>query len=72
MPGSEDQKKAFLAAPHYAVVGASKDETKFGTKVRVRLCAIPRASLTRPAGAEVVHGTRQGGHARAPRKHSVK
>ena len=33
MPASEEQKKAFLAAPHYAVVGASKDEAKVGTKV---------------------------------------
>ncbi|GJE92777.1 CoA-binding protein [Phanerochaete sordida] len=33
MPGTEEQKHAFLAAPHFAVVGASKDETKVGTKV---------------------------------------
>lgn len=33
MPGTEEQKQTFLAAPHFAVVGASKDETKFGTKV---------------------------------------
>ncbi|KIP06102.1 hypothetical protein PHLGIDRAFT_19525 [Phlebiopsis gigantea 11061_1 CR5-6] len=26
-------KKTFLSAPKYAVVGASKDQTKFGTKV---------------------------------------
>ncbi|RPD53180.1 NAD(P)-binding protein [Lentinus tigrinus ALCF2SS1-6] len=28
-----DIQKKFLSAPHYAVVGASKDQTKFGTKV---------------------------------------
>lgn len=33
MPGSEDQKHAFLSSPHFAVVGASKDETKVGTRV---------------------------------------
>ncbi|KAI0798566.1 NAD-P-binding protein [Irpex lacteus] len=33
MSGSEEQKKAFLSQPRFAVVGASKDETKFGTKV---------------------------------------
>ncbi|KAI0745311.1 NAD-P-binding protein [Earliella scabrosa] len=26
-------QKTFLSAPHYAVVGASKDQSKFGTKV---------------------------------------
>ena len=26
-------EKAFLAAPHFAVVGASKDTSKFGTRV---------------------------------------
>ncbi|KAI0743979.1 NAD-P-binding protein [Daedaleopsis nitida] len=26
-------QKTFLSSPHYAVVGASKDQTKFGTKV---------------------------------------
>ena len=29
-----DVKKKFLSASKYAVVGASKDQTKFGTKVR--------------------------------------
>lgn len=28
-------QRAFLAAPRFAVVGASKDQAKFGTKVRV-------------------------------------
>lgn len=27
------KQKAFLSSPQYAVVGASKDQTKFGTKV---------------------------------------
>ena len=26
-------EKAFMAAPHFAVVGASKDTSKFGTRV---------------------------------------
>ncbi|KAI0705033.1 hypothetical protein C8T65DRAFT_653493 [Cerioporus squamosus] len=28
-----DVQKKFLSSPHYAVVGASKDRSKFGTKV---------------------------------------
>jgi hypothetical protein len=28
-------QKLFLSSPRYAVVGASKDQSKFGTKVRV-------------------------------------
>ncbi|KAI0694992.1 NAD-P-binding protein [Cerioporus squamosus] len=28
-----DIQKKFLSAPHYAVVGASKDQSKYGTKV---------------------------------------
>ena len=34
MPGTIEVKKKFLSSPKYAVVGASKDQTKFGTKVR--------------------------------------
>lgn len=33
MPGTEEQKKAFLSSSKFAVVGASKDEAKIGTKV---------------------------------------
>ncbi|GBE80456.1 hypothetical protein SCP_0301710 [Sparassis crispa] len=33
MSGSVETKKVFLSSPQYAVVGASKDQTKFGTKV---------------------------------------
>ncbi|KAH9932436.1 CoA binding domain-containing protein [Fomitopsis serialis] len=33
MPESDPIKKTFLSSPKYAVVGASKDEGKFGTKV---------------------------------------
>ncbi|KAJ3557393.1 hypothetical protein NM688_g1492 [Phlebia brevispora] len=33
MPGSVEVKKLFLSSPKYAVVGASKDQSKFGTKV---------------------------------------
>ena len=29
-----EQQKAFLSAQKYAVIGASKDETKWGSKVR--------------------------------------
>ncbi len=41
MSGSEEQKKAFLSQPHFAVVGASKDETKFGTKVSMLALMLP-------------------------------
>ena len=34
MPGTSEQQQAFVAYPKFAVVGASKDETKVGTKVR--------------------------------------
>lgn len=33
MSNTLELKKAFLSQPHFAVVGASKDATKFGTKV---------------------------------------
>ncbi|KAI0688186.1 NAD-P-binding protein [Cytidiella melzeri] len=33
MPGTEEQKKTFISSSKFAVVGASKDEAKFGTKV---------------------------------------
>lgn len=33
MPEFDPIKKTFLSSPKYAVVGASKDEGKFGTKV---------------------------------------
>jgi len=33
MSGTHEQKVDFLTSPHFAVVGASKDETKVGTKV---------------------------------------
>ncbi|KAK7692191.1 hypothetical protein QCA50_003815 [Cerrena zonata] len=33
MSGSGDIRKTFLSSPKYAVVGASKDQSKFGTKV---------------------------------------
>ncbi|EKM54815.1 uncharacterized protein PHACADRAFT_258933 [Phanerochaete carnosa HHB-10118-sp] len=33
MAAAAEIKKAFLSAPKYAVVGASKDQSKFGTKV---------------------------------------
>ncbi|KAH8107685.1 NAD-P-binding protein [Cristinia sonorae] len=33
MPIPLEVKKRFLASPRFAVVGASKDQTKFGTKV---------------------------------------
>ncbi|KAI0339973.1 NAD(P)-binding protein [Trametopsis cervina] len=33
MPGSEEQQRAFLSYSKFAVVGASKDEAKVGTKV---------------------------------------
>ncbi|KAI0929849.1 hypothetical protein AcW1_008683 [Taiwanofungus camphoratus] len=33
MSGSAETKKAFLSSPNFAVVGASKDQSKFGTKV---------------------------------------
>ncbi|CAL1706145.1 unnamed protein product [Somion occarium] len=33
MPGTAEIKKTFLSSPKYAVVGASKNQTKFGTKV---------------------------------------
>jgi len=33
MPGSAEVKKLFLSSPKFAVVGASKDQSKFGTKV---------------------------------------
>ena len=36
MPEFDPIKKTFLSSPKYAVVGASKDEGKFGTKVRSR------------------------------------
>lgn len=33
MPGTPEAKTVFLRAPQFAVVGASKDQTKYGTKV---------------------------------------
>ncbi|TCD64840.1 hypothetical protein EIP91_003588 [Steccherinum ochraceum] len=33
MPGTAEVKRLFLSSPHFAVVGASKDQSKFGTKV---------------------------------------
>ncbi|RDX54937.1 NAD-P-binding protein [Lentinus brumalis] len=33
MSSLTDIQKKFLSAPHYAVVGASKDQAKYGTKV---------------------------------------
>jgi len=33
MSGAVEIKKTFLSSPKFAVVGASKDQTKFGTKV---------------------------------------
>ncbi|EMD33784.1 hypothetical protein CERSUDRAFT_56617 [Gelatoporia subvermispora B] len=33
MSGVVEVKKVFLSSPKFAVVGASKDQTKFGTKV---------------------------------------
>jgi hypothetical protein len=34
-------KQSFFAQPHFAVVGASKDEQKWGTKVRLLLSPHP-------------------------------
>ena len=39
-------KKTFLSAPKYAVVGASKDQTKFGTKVRAAADQLFKRHLT--------------------------
>ncbi|KAJ7091983.1 NAD-P-binding protein [Mycena belliarum] len=33
MSSPAEIQKLFLSSPHYAVVGASKDQTKFGTKI---------------------------------------
>ncbi|KAI0338294.1 NAD-P-binding protein [Trametopsis cervina] len=33
MPGSTEVKQKFLSSPHFAVLGASKDQTKYGTRV---------------------------------------
>ncbi|KAG8990273.1 hypothetical protein FRB94_013504 [Tulasnella sp. JGI-2019a] len=33
MPTSQEVQKLFLSSPLYAVVGASKDQSKYGTKV---------------------------------------
>ncbi|KAJ3491266.1 hypothetical protein NLI96_g862 [Meripilus lineatus] len=33
MPGTAEVKKLFLSSSKFAVVGASKDQTKYGTKV---------------------------------------
>jgi hypothetical protein len=38
MANPEQIKKNFLSSPSFAVVGASKDQTKFGTKVDFGQC----------------------------------
>jgi hypothetical protein len=35
MSSKAEIKKAFFSQPHFAVVGASKDENKWGTKVGI-------------------------------------
>jgi hypothetical protein len=38
-------KKLFLSAAHFAVVGASKDQSKYGTKVSEGVGIFPQNSL---------------------------
>ena len=62
-------QKTFLSAPHHAVVGASKDQSKFGTKVRIPTivregCATDQRRLC--IGFEVVPGEEQGCDSRPP------
>lgn len=56
MPGTQEQKQAFLSSAHFAVVGASKDETKVGTKVCLHwsLCLQRELTTFYSAGAEMV------------------
>jgi len=53
-------QKLFLSSSRYAVVGASKDQSKYGTKVRT-IMIVPRVSSllmqTDVAGFAVVSGT---------------
>ena len=45
MPGSVETKRVFLAQPKFAVVGASKDQTKYGTKVRDHILFLDLESI---------------------------
>ena len=38
---TQEIKKKFLSSPNFAVVGASKDQSKFGTKVSASLVVLP-------------------------------
>lgn len=44
MPGPADVKRLFLSSPRFAVVGASKNQSKFGTKVGSLPFAIRRTA----------------------------
>ena len=59
MPGSVEIKKVFLSSPRFAVVGASKDQTKYGTKVlrSFRYLATTILAHNFLSGFEVVSGT---------------
>ncbi len=60
MSSLTDIQKKFLSAPLYAVVGASKDQSKYGTKVGFLQQASRIRSLIMPSGTEVVPGQKQG------------
>lgn len=63
---SVEIKKLFLSSTRFAVVGASKDQTKFGTKVRAMTRYIPTSANPRFAtGAEMVPGPREARHSGA-------
>ncbi len=57
MPGIVEIQKVFLSSPKFAVVGASKDQTKYGTKVGESIVTGPLFRLTSSAsGFKVVLG----------------
>lgn len=74
MPGPAEVKRLFLSSPKFAVVGASKNQSKFGTKVgslptALRLIARQSTKLRlihrNRTGSEMVPGPQQGRDPRA-------
>ena len=61
MPEFDPIKKTFLSSPKYAVVGASKDEGKFGTKVscRANRAEMSLTTFARRSSGGTSRGTRQ-------------
>lgn len=68
-----EREKLFLSAPKFAVVGASKDQSKFGTKVYLKFefhCPV-LADTSTTAGTPVVSGAGQGCDSRTSRTASL-